>query len=60
MTDNNSVPGLMFPTQKGFPPGAGNSRDAAMQNLKNNSQLQTQANNSLSGGRLRKTKSYRR
>lgn len=60
MSNNDSVPGLMFPTQKGFPPGAGNSRDASIQNMKSNSELQTLANNSLSGGTLRKRKSYRR
>ena len=60
MTSNNSVPGLSFPTQKSFQPGAGNPRDSSIQSMNNNSQLQTQANKSLSGGRLRRKKSHKR
>jgi hypothetical protein len=56
MSNNNSVPGLMFPTQKGML--SGNPRDSAMQSMNNNAELQAQANNSLSGGRLRKRKAY--
>jgi len=52
MSNNNSVPGLKLPTQKGML--SGNPRDSAMQSMNNNAQLQAQANNSLSGGRLRK------
>jgi len=57
MSNNNSVPGLMLPTQKGML--SGNPRDSAMQSMNNNAQLQAQANNSLSGGRHRKRKGYR-
>lgn len=57
MSNNNSVPGLQFPTQKG--PLAGNPRDSAMQSMNNNAQLQAQANAGLSGGRLRKRKPYK-
>jgi hypothetical protein len=55
---NNSVEGLMQPTQIGFQPGAGTPRDSAIQFNRNNNQLQAQANNALSGGRLRR-KRYR-
>jgi hypothetical protein len=58
MSNNNSVPGLMRPTQIGFQPGAGTPRESAMENMKQNNQLQAQASNSLSGGRLRKRKAY--
>ena len=51
MSNNNSVPGMMLPTQKGML--SGNPRDSAMQSMNNNAQLQAQANKSLSGGRLR-------
>ena len=57
MSNNNSVPGMILPTQKGMP--AGNPRDSAMQSMNNNAQLQAQANNSLSGGRHRKRKARR-
>ena len=57
MSNNSSIPGLILPTQKG--PLAGNPRDSAMQSMNNNAQLQAQANNALSGGRLRKRKGYR-
>ena len=57
MSNNNSVPGMMLPTQKGMP--AGNPRDSAMQSMNNNAQIQAQANNSLSGGRHRKSKARR-
>jgi len=57
MSNNNSVPGMMFPTVKA--PLAGTPRDSAMETMKQNSQLQAQASTALSGGRLRKRKSYR-
>ena len=57
MSNNNSVPGLMNPTQKGML--AGNPRDSAIQSTTNNNLLQAQANTALSGGRLRKRKAYR-
>jgi len=56
MANNKSVDGMMLPTQKGML--AGNPRDSAMQSMKQNSQLQAQAN-ALSGGRHRKRKAYR-
>jgi len=54
MSNNSTVPGLQFPTQRGML--AGNPRDSAMQSMNNNAQLQAQANTALSGGRLRKTR----
>ena len=57
MSNTNSVPGLMNPTQKGML--AGNPRDSAIQSTTNNNLLQAQANTALSGGRLRKRKAYR-
>jgi hypothetical protein len=57
MSNNKHIEGLPIATQKGML--AGNPRDSAMLSMNNNSQLQAQANNSLSGGRLRKRKSYR-
>lgn len=54
MSNNSTYPGLEVPTQKGML--AGNARDSAMQSMNNNAQLQAQANKSLSGGRLRKSK----
>jgi hypothetical protein len=56
MSNNNSVEGMMYPTQKGML--AGTPRDSAMENMKQNSQLQAQASTALSGGRLRKRKAY--
>ena len=56
MSNNNSVDGMMLPTQKGML--AGNPRDSAMQSMNNNSQLQAQATTALAGGRHRKRKSY--
>lgn len=57
MSNNNTVDGMMLPTQKGML--AGNPRDSAMQSLNNNARIQAQASASLSGGRLRRRKSYR-
>jgi hypothetical protein len=56
MSNNDSVPGMMFPTIKA--PIAGNPRDSAMQTMNNNAQLQAQANTALAGGRHRKRKAY--
>jgi hypothetical protein len=56
MSNNNSVPGMMLPTQKGML--SGNPRDSAMQSMNNNSQLQAQATTALAGGRHRKRKVY--
>jgi hypothetical protein len=56
MSNNEPIPGMMLPTQRGMP--AGNPRDSAMQSMQNNAQLQAQANAALSGGRHRKRKSY--
>ena len=57
MSNNDSVPGMMLPTQKGML--AGNPRDSAMQSMNNNSQLQAQATTALAGGRHKKRKAYR-
>ena len=57
MSNNDTVPGMMVPTQKGMP--AGNPRDSAMQSMNNNAQIQAQANAALSGGRHRKRKARR-
>ena len=56
---NNSEPGLMYPTQTAYPPGAGTPREAAMQNMNASSQHQANANRALAGGKRRKKKSYR-
>ena len=56
MSNNNTVPGMMVPTQKGM--SSGNPRDSAMQSMNSNAQLQAKANNALAGGRNRKRKSY--
>ena len=56
MSNNNSVPGMIYPTVKGSL--AGTPRDSAMANMKQNNQLQAQANTALSGGRHRKRKAY--
>ena len=56
MSNNQPIPGMMLPTQRGMP--AGNPRDSAMQTMHNNAQIQAQANNALSGGRHRKRKTY--
>jgi hypothetical protein len=56
MTNNNTVPGMMVPTQKGMT--SGNPRDSAMQSMSVNAEIQAKANNSLAGGRNRKRKAY--
>lgn len=52
MSDNNPIPGMMFPTQKGML--AGNPRDSAIQNMNNNQQNAGLASKLLSGGKLKK------
>jgi len=49
MSNNNSVPGMMYPTQKGMP--AGNPRDSAIQNMNNSQQTAALASKLLSGGK---------
>jgi len=49
MTDNNSIPGMMFPTQKGMP--AGNPRDSAIANMHSGQQSSALASKLLSGGK---------
>jgi hypothetical protein len=49
MSNNNSVPGMMYPTQKGMP--AGNPRDSAIQNMNSNQQNAALASKLLSGGK---------
>jgi len=56
---NNSEPGLMYPTQTAYPPGAGTPRASAIQNMNAGSQHQANANRALAGGKRRKKKSYR-
>ena len=53
---NNKPIEVIYPTIKG--PLAGTPRDSAMENMKQNAQLQAQASSALSGGRHRKRKSY--
>ena len=53
---NNKPIEVIYPTIKG--PLAGTPRDSAMENMKQNAQLQAQANTALSGGRHRKRKAY--
>ena len=52
MSTNNSVPGMMFPTQKGM--AAGNPRDSAIQNMHSNQQSTALASKLLSGGKSKK------
>jgi hypothetical protein len=52
-----SVPGMIYPTQKGMP--AGNPRDSAMVNMNNNAQNQANANAAMAGGKLKKRRRYR-
>lgn len=52
-----SIPGMMYPTQKGMP--AGNPRDSAMVNMNNNAQNQANANAAMAGGKLKKHRKYR-
>jgi hypothetical protein len=52
MSNNNSIPGMIYPTQKGMP--AGNPRDSAIQNMNSNQQNAALASKLLSGGRLGK------
>ena len=49
MTDNNSIPGMMFPTQKGMP--AGNPRESAIANMHSGQQSAALASKLLSGGK---------
>ena len=53
---NNKPIEVIYPTIKG--PLAGTPRDTAMENMKQNAQLQAQASSALSGGRHRKRKAY--
>ena len=53
---NNKPIEVIYPTIKG--PLAGTPRDSAMENMKQNAQLQAQASGALSGGRHRKRKAY--
>lgn len=59
MGENNSVPGVTYPTVKAYSPGAGTPRASAMQNMNASSQHQANANRALAGGKRRKKKSYR-
>ena len=52
MSNNNSVPGMMFPTQKGM--SSGNPRDSAIQNMNSNQQSAALASKLLSGGKSKK------
>jgi hypothetical protein len=52
MTNNNSVPGMMLPTQKGMT--SGNPRDSAIQNMNSNQQSAAVASKLLSGGKSKK------
>jgi hypothetical protein len=51
MSANNSVPGMIYPTQKGML--AGNPRDSAIQNMYSNQQNAALASKLLSGGKRR-------
>jgi len=52
MSTNNSVPGMVYPTQKAML--AGNPRDSAMASMQNASTSQNNANQALAGGRRKK------
>jgi len=55
---NNSVPGMVFPTQKGMP--AGNPRDSAIQNMNSSQQNAALASKLLSGGKKKRISRKRR
>ena len=54
MSTNNSVPGMIYPTQQGYNDGAGNPRDSAMAAMKSAAESQANANKALAGGKRRK------
>lgn len=59
MTNSEKIDGLMYPTQKSFPPGAGNHNQAAYQSTQQNAG-KLDAINKLSGGKKRKTKKMKK
>jgi len=55
MTSNTTqnVPGMIYPTQKGFAPGAGNPRDSAMQQMAAVNTKQANLNAAVGGSKKR-------
>ena len=61
MTNSEKPDGLMYPTQRSYPPGAGNPNQAALQSTQQNAG-KLDAINKLAGGKkykTKKTKKYR-
>ena len=59
MTNSEKIDGLMYPTQKSFPPGAGNHNQAAYQSTQQNAG-KLDAINKLAGGKKQKTKKMKK
>ena len=49
---NNSIPGMIYPTQKGLL--AGTPRDSALASMNSKAQIQAQANKAMAGGKIKK------
>ena len=57
-TTNNSVPGMMYPTQKAMI--GSNPSDSARLTAVNKSASQAQANSLMAGGKMKKRRRYRK
>jgi len=53
-TTTQEVPGMIYPTQKGYAPGAGNPRDSAMAAMAAGNAKQASLNAAVGGSRRRK------
>lgn len=51
---NQTVPGMLYPTQKGYVPGAGNPRDSAIQQMSAVNNKQASLNAAVGGYKRRK------
>jgi len=51
---NQTVPGMVYPTQKGYQPGAGNPRDSAMQQMAATNAKQANLNAAVGGSRRKR------
>ena len=53
---NNSVPGMIYPTQKAML--AGTPQQSAMASMNSKAQIQAQANKAMAGGKIKKNKRF--
>ena len=53
-TTTQTVPGMVYPTQKGYAPGAGNPRDSAMQTMAAGNAKQANLSAAVGGSRRKK------